>query len=199
MPSPYEGLPVAQWERKTRQLITEHPIDPNEIFDVVCQSWDDIFNSAISKRGYKIGVDIFPNPQTIGAFLHEIIALEFASRYPGIWRRDESGAEKDLVYIPNPIYSIEIKTSSSPKSIFGNRSYAQETDSPKKAKSGYYLAVNFGKFAVRGQINQKPTLSLVRFGWLDHTDWIGQSAATGQQARLDPSVERFKLLKLPLE
>jgi len=198
VPSPYEGLSIAQWEARTRQLIAAHPVNPNEIFDVVHRSWEDIFESIIGRRGYRIGGEIVPNPQIMGAFLHEIIALEFAHRYPGVWRRDESGTEKDLVYIPDPVYSIEIKTSSSSKSIYGNRSYAQETDSPKKGKSGYYLAVNFEKFIKKGQSSFKPSVSLVRFGWLDHTDWKGQRAATGQQARLDPNVERFKLLQLPL-
>ncbi|MFN9402025.1 MAG: ScaI family restriction endonuclease, partial [Dolichospermum sp.] len=42
-------------------------------------------------------------------------------------------------------FSIEIKTSSSPRNIFGNRSYAQKstTGKTKKSKSGYYLVINF--------------------------------------------------------
>jgi hypothetical protein len=27
MTSPYQGLSVAEWEAKTRQLITEHPLE----------------------------------------------------------------------------------------------------------------------------------------------------------------------------
>jgi hypothetical protein len=34
---------------------------------------------------------------------------------------------------------------------------------------------------------------IIRFGWLDHSDWMGQKAATGQQARLDPFAEKSKL------
>lgn len=120
--------------------------------------------------------------------------MEFAHRYPGVWRREETADEKDLVYIPDQDYSIEVKASSSVKSIFGNRSYAQEAASAKKSKSGYYLAINFEKFVSA----KRPEITLVRFGWLDHFDWIGQAAATGQQARLDPNAERHKLLRLPL-
>jgi hypothetical protein len=193
--SPYQGLSPSAWEKRTRKLISEHPLDATEIYEVVQKVWDDIFSSGIGSKPFRIGRDLFPRPQIMAYFLHELIPLEFASRYPGTWRREESAAEKDLVYIPNPRYSIEIKASSSARSIFGNRSYAQETGSPKKSKSGYYLAINFQKF---GAV-KKPQIMAVRFGWLDHADWIGQTAATGQQARLEPDVERFKLLKLPLQ
>jgi hypothetical protein len=192
--SPYHGLSVSAWEERTRELISEHPLDTAEIYEVVLKVWADIFSSGIGSKPFRIGQDLFPRPQIMAYFLHELIPLEFARRYAGVWRREETADEKDLVYVPDPKYSIEIKTSSSAKSIFGNRSYAQETENPKKSKSGYYLAINFQKFAA----TQQPQIIAVRFGWLDHSDWIGQAAATGQQARLDPDVERYKLLKLPL-
>jgi len=43
-----------------------------------------------------------------------------------------------------------------------------------------------------------PEINLVRFGWIDFSDWQGQAAATGQQARLNFDVEKYKILKLPL-
>jgi hypothetical protein len=193
--SPYHRLRVNAWEKRTRELIREHPLDTAAIYDVALKAWDDIFNSGIGSKPFKIGQDLFPRPQIMAYFLHELIPLEFARRYPGVWRREETADEKDLVYIPDPKYSIEIKTSSSAKSIFGNRSYAQETGNPKKSKSGYYLAINFQKFGPA----RKPQIVAIRFGWLDHSDWIGQAAATGQQARLDPDVARYKLLILPLQ
>ena len=61
----------------------------------------------------------------------------------------------------------------------------------KKSKSGYYLAINFEKFE---ETEELPQIRLIRFGWLDHTDWIGQSAASGQQARLPKEVENGKLV-----
>ena len=85
---------------------------------------------------------------------------------------------------------MEIKTSSSRRGIFGNRSYTQPART-KKEKSGYYLAVNFDKAA-------PPSVRSVRFGWLDHADWLGQAAASGQQARLRADALRHKLLSLPL-
>lgn len=197
MNSPYFQVPVSEWEKKTLELIQEHPLNPNEIYEVVLDVWDDIFKSGIGRKPFKIGTDLFPRPQIMGFFLHELIPLEFSYRYPGFWRREETTDEKDLVYIPDPKYSIEIKTSSSVGRIFGNRSYAHEGLIAKKSKSGFYLAVNFEKFSLKQQ-NIKPTISLVRFGWLDHEDWIGQTSSTGQQARLSTNVEQYKLLKLPL-
>ena len=63
----------------------------------------------------------------------------------------------------------------------------------KKSKAGYYLAVNFEGFA---KTRTKPCVRRIRFGWLDHADWIGQKAATGQQARLRPECEAKKLIVL---
>ena len=36
----------------------------------------------------------------------------------------------------------------------------------------------------------------IRFGWLDHEDWMGQKSATGQQSRLSRDVENFKLVEI---
>lgn len=201
MQSPYTGLPVEDWEEKTRELIDRHPLDPQEIYDVVIQVWSEIFQSSITSRGYRIGINLFPTPQIMGFFLHELIPLELASKYPGIWRRDNSTLEKDIVYILNNNFSIEIKTSSSSRNTYGNRSYAQQSAlgaKPKKDKSGYYLVVNFQKFNPKMASVQTLNIKLVRFGWIDREDWQGQTAATGQQAKLSPDVERYKLLQLPI-
>jgi hypothetical protein len=192
--SPYLKIPEDAWLKQTKRLIDSHPLSSKEIVDVVLQAWADIFDSKLGPKGFQIGKDIFPKPQILGFFLHELIPLEFAARYPGKWRGERTSADKDLVYIPNDAFSMEIKTSSHPNQIFGNRSYAQEiTNGGKKSKSGYYLTVNFGKCSEK---ISRPSISQVRFGWLDHTDWIGQSAATGQQAHLTPAADKYKLLRI---
>jgi len=196
MSSPYTGLLPERWENKTKELIAKHPLAVAEICEVVRIVWNQIFESRITSRDYRIGVDLFPTPQVLGYFLHELIPLEFERRYPGTWRREQTAAEKDLVYIPNALFSIEIKTSSSARSIFGNRSYAQEGLTSKKSKSGYYLAINFERSP--GKTSPLQQIVLIRFGWLDHQDWLGQAAATGQQARLTREVERYKLLPICL-
>lgn len=191
--SPYKGIPPKKWPHVTRQLVNEHPLKPAEIVEVVLAAWDSIFASRLGTKAFHIGKEIFPKPQIMGFFLHELIHLELAFRYPKTWCGERSSGDKDVVYIPDDRFSIEVKTSSNPSHIFGNRSYAQETTTNKKAKTGYYLAVNFQKFSADVK---KPNILLVRFGWIDSTDWIGQKAATGQQSRLSSEVESYKLIEI---
>jgi hypothetical protein len=192
--SPYEGLSSDRWKRKTVELIKRHPLVPAEIVEVTLSVWADIFRSGIGAKPFRIGVDLFPKPQIMGFFLHELIPLELARRYPGVWRGDESAGDKDLVYVSDVAYSVEIKTSSHKTRIFGNRSYAQEPTPGKKSKSGYCLAVNFEKCVRKPR--KRAEILRIRFGWLDAKDWRGQQAPTGQQASLAPDVETSKLLAL---
>ena len=192
MRSPYEGLHSAAWTARTRQLIDAHPLATEELLEIVQLCWQSIFNSRIGT--FRIGEHLFPKPQIMGFFLHELIPLEIARRYPCEWRPERSAEDKDVVFLPDDKYSIEIKTSSSVRNIYGNRSYAQRGRATKKSKTGYYLAINFEKFSP--SLSRQPRLRLVRFGWIDHDDWTGQTAATGQQARLSADVESKKLLAL---
>lgn len=179
----------------TRDRLRCHPLKADELVEVVLQAWDDIFASTFGSKGFRIGKDIFPKPQIMGFFLHELIPLELSARYPETWRPERTASDKDINYIPNAEFSIEIKTSSHATAIFGNRSYAQAPAEGglKKSKSGYYLAVNFQKCSTACT---KPRILRIRFGWLEHTDWIGQAAATGQQAHLTLEAEAYKLLVL---
>lgn len=133
---------------------------------MIIRVWNAIFESNIAASGYRIGVDLFPRPQIIGYFLHELIPLELARKYPSVWRREQNENEKDIVCINSDRYSIELKTSSSKRSIYGHRSYVQKstTGKVKKNKSGYYLAINFEKFSKSGEFPQRPPITLVRFG-----------------------------------
>lgn len=192
MPSPYDGVSPEKWRAKTEELIAAHPIDTRQLVDAVLSAWSAIFDTKLGGK-FSIGTEITPKPQIMGFLLHELIPLELESRFPKTWRADKEKGDKDLVFMPDPKMSIELKTSSHPSQIFGNRSYAQpQADSGRgKGKNGYYLTVNFGKFATTGE--NRPAITLVRFGWLDHTDWIAQRAATGQQARVSPASDRAKL------
>ena len=193
---PYEGRERNEWETTTAALVRMHPLNPKEIVEVVLATWNGIFESRIGDRGFRLGIDIRPKPQIMGHYLHELIPLEFQLRYPGQWRRESSKHEKDLVHIPDVRFSVEIKSSSHPTQIFGNRSYGQAsrvTEIGRKGKSGYYLAINFAKF---GDSEVLPHIVRIRFGWLDLSDWRSQKSATGQQANLEPFSERTKLLKI---
>ncbi|MFQ5875161.1 MAG: ScaI family restriction endonuclease, partial [Dehalococcoidia bacterium] len=175
----------------THELIRQHPIPAEKLAGTTTQSWEEIFETKIGRKGLLIGTDIFPQPQIMGFFLHELIPINIATEYPD-WRRDVGGTEKDVVYSKDPFYSFEIKTSSNPRNIFGNRSYAQLGQSEKRLKDGYLLAVNFEGF----NRSKTPRIVRIRFGWLEHSDWIGQRAATGQQARLSTGANHFKLIDI---
>ena len=193
MTSPFEGLNKKLWASKTDILVKQHPLHIDEIVKIVLSCWYSIFNSRIGKL--KIGEDIFPTPQTMGLFLHELIPYELERKYPNIWSRARGNLDKDIVFLRDQQYSVEIKTSSHRSHIFGNRSYAQPDTIGAKPKTGYYITVNFQKFE-SGKNVTRPKIMLIRFGWLDHTDWIGQRAPTGQQARLSPETYKLKFLTL---
>lgn len=191
--SPYKGLRPELWEAKTKKLIAAHPLKSDEIVEVVLKAWGEIFASNIGTKPFRIGVHILPSPQIMAFLLHEIIPLELMDRYPGVWQRGQGFEKKDLVFIPDDFYSAEIKASSSGRQIYGNRSYAQIGKGARKSKAGYYLAINFEKFSQTGVM---PKITQIRFGWLDHEDWLGQQSPTGQQAHLSRDADHHKLLSI---
>jgi hypothetical protein len=193
--SPYDGIDEEHWPDVTEELLREYPVARDEIVEIVQEQWASIFESRVGKHGLRIGEHIFPKPQIMGDYLHELIPYEFKARYPDDWRRDEGGNNKDLVYLPDPDkWSTEIKTSSHTSQVFGNRSYAQPGEGSRKSKSGFYLTVNFEKWSEC--VPNLPSLRIIRLGWLDRTDWIAQTAATGQQARIRPEAYAGKLAVL---
>ncbi|TDF82948.1 ScaI family restriction endonuclease [Pseudomonas sp. H9] len=194
MSSPYLGQPVENWPCITNKLIEDHPLEESQIVECCLAAWNDIYYSKIGRHGFRIGVDIFVRPQIIGALLHELIPAEIVASNPGLWQREQRYDDKDIVYIPNSNYSIELKTSSNASKIFGNRSYAQAPTESKKSKDGYYLTINFEQIKERS--DSPPDITIIRFGWIDHTDWIGQAAETGQQARLSKDAYAYKLKTL---
>lgn len=193
--NPYENKDTNEWEKITLELVERHPLDMEYLKQIVLMSWEQILTTKIGP--FQIGVDIFPSPQILGNFLHELIPLNLANNDPNLWRREQETSDKDLVYIPDDNFSVEIKTSSNKDKIFGNRSFAQKSTAAKKSKSGYYLAVNFEKFQKGANAeSDKPKILKIRFGWIDKEDWHGQTAQTGQAASLSQEVYSFKMVDL---
>ena len=52
------------------------------------------------------------------------------------------------------------------------------------------MTVNFEKFT---PTNTHPRIKRIKFGWLDHSDWKAQAAATGQNSTLDKDAWNHKL------
>jgi hypothetical protein len=189
MRDPYPA-DVRKWPSVTDRLLRQFPVAADELVKVVLASWEDIFHSRIGGRGYQIGREIWPEPQIMGFLLHELIPLNLAGAYPGIWRRGAADNECDAVYIPGDDWSFEIKTSSSRTGIFGNRSYTYVAEGATKRRGSFFLAVNFGKF---GPDNVRPEVTLVRLGFLSASDWVGQRSESGQQAHLTKEARAYKL------
>lgn len=190
MKSPYNNKDVAQWQTITDKLLRSHPLKEKEIVEVVLNSWEDIFNSKIGS--FFIGKDIYPSPQIMSFFLHELTAHYLSQKHPGVFRVGKEKHEKDIHHESKPELSVEIKASSHASQIFGNRSYAQpDSNTGRKNKTGFYITINFEAFDEGS--DRQPEILIIRFGYLEHSDWIAQAAATGQQARLKPEVYQHKL------
>ena len=193
MSSPYHGKEISEWQSVTENLIANHPLSETEIVEVVLKSWDDIFNSKIGS--FYIGKEIFPTPQIMSFFLHELVAHYLSLQHKDIYKVGTLKDEKDIHHLNDTSLSVEIKGSSNDSQIFGNRSYAQlDSSKGQKDKNGYYITINFEKFSK--DISKRPEILVIRFGYFDHTDWVAQKAETGQKATLKPEVYKFKLKTL---
>lgn len=191
MKSLYDRHCVQEWDDITDKIVERYPISEKDIVESVIEAWDKAKQNKIG-RELQIGVDVFPEPQVMGMFLHELIPVTLAKKYPKNFRKGKIKSEKDVVYSPDDNLSIEIKTSSDGTNLYGNRSYGQknsENNSGKK-KEGYYIGVNFEKYT---DDNHDPQIKKIRFGWIDHEDWIPQKKETGQQAILAKDARDHKL------
>lgn len=106
MSSPYNGLNVEDWKSKTEELIKAHPLK-EKIVPIVLKAWDDIFNSQMGS--FKIGKDIFPSPQIMSFFLHELVAHYLSLEYPKEYKVGEAKKEKDVHNIINPQWELKLK------------------------------------------------------------------------------------------
>ena len=183
---------MEDWKAITEDLVKAHPLFGGEIRTLVTDGWNEVFESKIGSKGLRIGVDIFPSGQVMGSLLHELVPREFADAHPTLWRPEVAVSDKDLVFIPDDKFSIELKTSSHPSEIRGNKSFAQDVTDGKKLKDGYYIVVNYGEIKYGTQLEIKK----IRFGWLDHGDWQTGKSTTGQSATVKAIAKKHKLIDL---
>ena len=185
--NPYEGKSIESWRAITEQLVNSHPL-ASQIVELCLKSWQSILNGKINTYLNLLIREMRISPQATGALLHDVIP-EYIEKNVDGFRKGLEKNEKDIVCEFDDLYSMELKTSSSRSSIFGNRSYAKSDSG--KSKSGYYLTINYEKIEKRN-----PEILLIQMGWLDHTDWRGQAAETGQQASLTRDARNSKFIVL---
>jgi hypothetical protein len=194
MNAPYKDKPVSEWRMITETLLSKHPLPFETLIQIVLKGWSCILESKIC--GLQIGTDLFPNPQMMGYFIETLIALQLEKQFPTLWKHGNQKQEKDVVCLEDDYFSFEIKSSSSKNKIFANRSYAQEqTSASTKNKNGFYLIINFDKFNVLDSL-YPPDITLIRIGYIEHSDWRGQKSEKGQQASLSPEVYQNKFITL---
>lgn len=163
--NPNSGNPESTWLGITRRLVGNHPLKSATLLEAVLTTWSTLWQTTVGAGPLLVKLADLRVPATIvGYFFEDLLARELERSHRKIWRGTQSKDEKDLVYIPNPALSVEIKTSGQAGfKVYGNRSYGQRTRRDllaKKEKSGFYITVNFF-----GQ-----TMSLIRFGWIDADD-----------------------------
>jgi hypothetical protein len=190
--SPYAGKPKSEWLSITRQLLADHPLAVEVIRETAEEAWAKVWETTIGSGSTAIRLTELDVPATvIGYFFERLFARVLQNRYPEQWRGTQSKDEKDLHYIPDPALSVEVKTSGQlGLKVYGNRSCGQALQNEllaKKEKSGFYVTANF----------YRRTLTLLRFGWIDASDWKPQASATGQMAGLPDGVYRYKLIAIP--
>ncbi|MCL2089189.1 MAG: ScaI family restriction endonuclease [Oscillospiraceae bacterium] len=183
---PYKDKKIESWLSITEHLVSIHPLTP-VIPDLCLRSWQSLLNGKINTYLNLKIKEMNLSPQATSALLHDVITEYVEKNVNGF--RKGIGSEKDIVCEYDDSFSIELKTSSSDKNIFGNRSYAKSDSG--KSKSGYYLAVNYEKVS-----SPNPVIKLIQIGWLDHSDWKGQKSETGQQASLTKEARNNKLIVL---
>lgn len=185
MKSPYEGKEKLEWGNITEHLVFSHPLmqnNGNYLTWMVQQVWNCMMNTQFGQIACL--KDLTYSTSMISGLFHELFAKFLSQRHPELWKTGNLANEKDLVYIPNSFYSFEIKMSGQKgQQVFGNKSYCSEGARIQKQKSGYYLIIHF----------YQSTLCMIRFGWIDFSDWKPQKSSTGQQASLFPHVYDFKL------
>jgi hypothetical protein len=190
--SPYSNEPRSNWLKVTQQLIDAFPLSKDTIIAIVESAWEDIYSSSFGQSNLKIGRDIFLPAQAIGVIFEKLIAFRLAQNHAG-WRSGQIKQEKDIVYTLNERYCFEIKTSCSKSGLYGNRSTGHTSDNRVKYRTGYYLVINY-KLPTAEDLSRK--LWQIRFGWIDDTDWRGQSKPSGQQASLSSELTKLKLITL---
>ena len=112
MASPYDKI-TAEDEifNKTIELVNNHPLELEQIRELVLSSWSDVWSTVIGNDDVQIPLkEVDPPATVIGYFLEKVLAKKMSALYPEVWRGGV-GSEKDLYCISDEACSIEMKTS----------------------------------------------------------------------------------------
>src|SRR5438128_78782 len=144
----YSDRPESEWLGITQRLVAGHPLELDVLRDAVIKTWSTLWQTTVGAGETSVRLTELNVPATVvGYFFEVLLARELERREPASWHGTQSKEQKDLVYIPEPELSVEIKTSGQAGfKVYGNRSHGQKSENEllvKKEKSGFYITVNF--------------------------------------------------------
>lgn len=120
--------------------------------DAVLATWNDIEQASIA--GVRL-LDV-ADSGVVSNLFHSLLPIKLSSLG---YRKDQDKNEKDLHYITDPKFSIEIKTSTSAR-VAGSVSYIGNGNSTKE-RSAFYLCVFWSKEGITS----------IKFGIVNFEDW----------------------------
>lgn len=131
--------------------------------DAVLSTWNDIEQASIA--GVRL-LDV-ADSGVVSNLFHSLLPIKLS---PLGYRKDQDKNEKDLHYIADPKYSLEIKTSTSNR-ISGSVSYIASNKGTKE-RSSLYLCIFWSKEGI----------SSVKFGVINFEDWNLPKAGSSSAA-----------------
>src|SRR5712692_9161905 len=112
MTSPYSGEPGPSWHHITKRLVENHPLKPEVLREAALLTWTSLWQTTVGSGQASVSLADLRVPSTVVGYFFEILLTRYLQRrVPQTWRGTQSKDEKDLVYLPDPSLSVEIKTS----------------------------------------------------------------------------------------
>lgn len=183
--SPYWNKNSEDEKKNVRdKLLKDYPIKEKELIHNCKQAWEIIKKIEIDILGNKINlVDLELHGSIYGGLIDTVLREVIIKSDESKWMRPNLKVDKDVIYIDDNKKSLEIKSGGQKNTqVFGNRSSNLEEKNEQKSMAGYYITINY----------YNKELYLIRFGWLDEEDWIGQVDG-GQQAKISEDAYELKL------
>lgn len=175
----------------SEHLIKRFPIHSSILPSLVLFAFEDVFRTKIGTSALSLAnipLAGAARGSIIGSFFEAIFLDRLHPLYPGKWRSGTQNHEPDLVYIDDPLMSMEIKTTST-KTFSGHVSAATGKKKVVKPSDSYYLLVNY-------TLTPAPKAHRIRFGFLPGDLWIGSTGVGSHSTRLDESQAQYFLMDI---
>jgi hypothetical protein len=187
--SPYAWQDKERWPEITDRLLASYPMRMEDLVIRCRDAFNGVFATVVGPLRTPLAeVNLSGGARggIIGGLFEHLFTQEVILNETG-WRVGTQNKEPDLFYIADPVYSLELKTSSMNNTIWGASSKVHKTaGAVRKDGSGFYLVVNYDH-------TPKPLITLIRFGWLDDTDWQGSKSAASASSRVIQAHAKLKL------